>query len=81
MEGESGVTRSIIDELHSWDIEGDQMEGETGVTRSTFNELESWDMIKWQVKVVFFEVSLMNFGLRISKDIKYKVKKIFWNYH
>ena len=33
MEGESGVTRSVIDELHSWDIHGDQMEGENGVTR------------------------------------------------
>ena len=32
MEGESGVTRSIIDELHSSDIEGDEMEGERGVT-------------------------------------------------
>ena len=28
MEGESGVTPSKIDELLSWDIEGDQMEGE-----------------------------------------------------
>ena len=26
MEGESCVCRSIIDELHSWDIQGDQME-------------------------------------------------------
>ena len=34
MEGESGVTRSNIDELHSWDIQQDQREGETGVTRS-----------------------------------------------
>ena len=34
MEGESGFIRKIIDELHSWDIEGDQMEGESGVTRS-----------------------------------------------
>ena len=32
MEGESGVTGSIIDELHSWDIQRDEMEGETGVT-------------------------------------------------
>ena len=32
MEGESGVTQSIIDELHSWDIQGDQREGESGVT-------------------------------------------------
>ena len=31
MVGESIVTRSIIDELHSWDIQGDQMEGESGV--------------------------------------------------
>ena len=34
MEGESGVTRTIIDELHSSDIQGDQREGESGVTRS-----------------------------------------------
>ena len=34
MEGESGVTRSIVDELHSSDIQGDQMEGESGVFRS-----------------------------------------------
>ena len=32
MEGESAVSRSIIDELHSWDIEGDQREGESRVT-------------------------------------------------
>ena len=32
MEGESGVTPNIIDELHSSDIQGDQMEGESGVT-------------------------------------------------
>ena len=31
MEGESGVTRSIIDDLHSSDIQRDQMEGESGV--------------------------------------------------
>ena len=34
MEGESDVTRSIIDELLSWDIQGDQMEDESGVTRN-----------------------------------------------
>ena len=27
MEGESGATRSTIDELHSSDIQGDQVEG------------------------------------------------------
>ena len=32
MEGESGVTRSVIDQLHSSDNQGDQVEGESGVT-------------------------------------------------
>ena len=41
MEGESVVTRSIIDELHSSDIQRDQMEGESGVTRSIIDELHS----------------------------------------
>ena len=44
MEDESGVTRSIIDELHSWDIQGDQKEGESGVTRSIIDDLHSWDI-------------------------------------
>ena len=39
--GESGVTRNIIDELHSWDIQGDQMEDECGVFRRVFDELHS----------------------------------------
>ena len=43
MEGESGVTRCIIDEIHSSDIQGDQMEGENGVTRSSVDELRSSD--------------------------------------
>ena len=34
MESESGVTRSIIDELFSSGMQGDQMEGASGVTRS-----------------------------------------------
>ena len=34
MEGESGVTRSVIDETDSSDVEEDQMEGEGGFTRS-----------------------------------------------
>ena len=43
MEGESGVPRIIIDELHSWDIQGDQMKGEGCVTRSIIDELHSSD--------------------------------------
>ena len=41
MEGESSVTRSIIDELHSSDIQGDQMEGESGFTRSEIDEIHA----------------------------------------
>ena len=32
MEVESGVTRSIIDQLHSSDIQGYQMKGESSLT-------------------------------------------------
>ena len=44
MEGESCVTRSIVDVFHSSDIERYQMEGESGVTRSIINELHSSDI-------------------------------------
>ena len=41
MEGESSVTRSMIDELHSSDIQGDPMEGQSCVTRRIIDELRS----------------------------------------
>ena len=44
MEGESGVARSIIDQLHSWYIQRDQMEGESGGTRSITNEFHCPDI-------------------------------------
>ena len=44
MEGESGATRSIIDELHSWDIKRGEMEGESGVTLSIIDQLHSSDI-------------------------------------
>ena len=44
MDGESCVTRSMIDELHSSDIQGYQMERESGVTRSIIDEVHFWDM-------------------------------------
>ena len=44
MEGESGVTRSIIDELHFSDIQGDQMVDKNIVTRSIIDELHSQDI-------------------------------------
>ena len=43
MEGESGFSRSIIDELHSSDIQRDQMVGESGGSRSVIDELHSSD--------------------------------------
>ena len=55
MERESGVTRKIIDELHSSDIQRDQMEGQSAVTRSIIDEffiLPISKEIKWKVKVV-----------------------------
>ena len=39
MEDGSGFTRSIIEELHFSNIQGDQMERESGVTRSIIDEL------------------------------------------
>ena len=39
MEDEKGVTRSIIDEIQSSGIEGDQMVGKIGITRSIIDEL------------------------------------------
>ena len=44
MECKSGVTRSIIHELHSWDIQRDQMQGEKVVTRSIIYEFRSSDI-------------------------------------
>ena len=43
MECERCVTRSIIDELHSSDMQPEQMEGEGGVTGSIIDELHSSD--------------------------------------
>ena len=44
MEGESGVTGSIIDEIHFSHIQGDQMDGESSVSRSIIDKLHSWDI-------------------------------------
>ena len=44
MEGESGVTGSIIDELHCSEIQGYRMEGGNGVTPSIIHELHSLDV-------------------------------------
>ena len=43
MVDESRVTQSMIDELDSWNIQGDQMECKSVVIRSIIDELHSWD--------------------------------------
>ena len=80
MEDESCVSRIIIDELHSSQIQGDQMEGERQ-RKVVFLEVALMNFIlriskeiKWKVKVLVLEVSLMSFIFRISKEIKWKVK-------
>ena len=74
MEGESGVPRSIIDELHSRDIERDEMEGESCVTPSIIDELNSWDIQLDQIDgegMVLLEVSSVNLILGLTKEIKW----------
>ena len=44
MEDESGVTRSIIDEIHSADIQRDRMEAASGITQSIFDEILCLDI-------------------------------------
>ena len=44
MEGGIGVTWSIIDDIHSSDIERGKMEGQSGVTRSIIDEIHSSDI-------------------------------------
>ena len=73
MEGESCVTGTLIDELHSWDIQGDQMEVVSGVTRSIIDEVYFWDIQGDQREgesMVLLKESSMNLSLRISKEIK-----------
>ena len=41
----------MIDELYSWDIQGDQMESENVNNRSIIDELHSWDIQRDQVEV------------------------------
>ena len=44
VEIESGVTRSIIDEVPSPDIQRYEMEGENGFTQSIIDKLHFWDI-------------------------------------
>ena len=76
MEIESGVTRSIIDELHSSDIQGDQMEGESGVTRSIIDELISPDIQRDQMESASGVLCSIIDELHSLDMIKWKVKVV-----
>ena len=78
MVGESNVTQSINHQRHSSDIQRDQMEGENSVTRSMIDELHSSDIQRDQMdgERGVIEVSLKNFILRISNEMKWHVKVV-----
>ena len=46
----SGVTGSIVDEIHSSDIQGDQKEGKSGVIRSILDEPYSFEIQRDQME-------------------------------
>ena len=71
MEVEGGVTRFIIDELHSSDMKGHQMEEQSGLLEESLMNFifRISKEMKWKVKVVLLEVSLMHFILWRLKDI------------
>ena len=55
------------------------MEAENGLTRSTIDELHYWHIQVGRVEgesMVLLEVSLMNFILRISREIKRQVEVV-----
>ena len=56
------------------------MEGKSGVSGSIIDELHISDMIKGKVKALLLEISLKNFILRISKQIKSNVKLCYSKY-
>ena len=82
MEGESGFTRSIIDELHFSHmvkrkvkvvlLEVSLMNFILGISKE----------IKRKMKKLLLEVSSKNFIVGISKEIKWSVKEwCYWKYH
>ena len=67
----------MIDELLSSEMQGVQMDGSSVVTVSIIDELHSRAIQGDQIEgesMVLHEVSLMNFFLRISKEMKWKAK-------
>ena len=62
-----------MDDIHSSDIQRIQREGESGVPRTIIDDVHSWDIKEDQMEgesIVLLEVSLMNFILGKSNEIK-----------
>ena len=74
MEGESRVTPSIIDEFHSWDIQGDQIEGESGVNRSIIDDLLFGDIQRGKMEGKIGVTRSIIDQLRSADMVKWKVK-------
>ena len=72
MEGESGVTRSIIHELLSCISNEIKWKAKVMLLKVSLRNfiLRKSKEIKLKVKVVLFEVSLMNFIFWITNEIK-----------
>ena len=74
MEVESAVGRSMIDELHSSDIQGDQREGESGVTGSIIDDLHSSDIQVGQLEGEGGVIRRIVDELHASDMVKWKKK-------
>ena len=68
----------MIDELNSWDIQGDQMESESGVNRSNADDVRSLDIQGVQLERESGVTRSINddFFLRIFNEMKWKVKVV-----
>ena len=68
MEGQSGVTRSIIDDCRFWISKEIKWKVKVELLEVSFMKfiLRISKEIKWQVEMVLLQVSLMNYILGIS---------------
>ena len=84
MKLESGVTRSIIDEILLWISKEIKWEGKVPLLEVSLMNfiLPISKEIKYEAKVVLLKVSLLNIILGISSEIKWKVKAFCYSkYH
>ena len=84
MDDERGVTRSIIDEVHSSDNKGDQMQFESGVTRSITDQLHflyiEGDQMEGESGLTRSIVDELH-SWDIQKRSNGRLKWFHWKYH